>query len=86
MADVIGLIRHHQLTSAFARHLEKTLRPAFRKLVRLIQREKSRKVSGKSIERALVSGKPALHNVAVELAISPRAEAAIGRRRVALQK
>ena len=43
LADVIGLIRHHQLTSAFARHLEKTLRPAFRKLVRLIQREISAK-------------------------------------------
>jgi hypothetical protein len=39
LADVIGLIRHHQLTSAFARHLEKSLRPAFRNLVRLIQRE-----------------------------------------------
>lgn len=41
LADVIGLIRHHQLTSAFARHLEKSLRPAFRKLVRLIQRERA---------------------------------------------
>ena len=41
LADVIGLIRHHQLTSEFARHLDKTLRSAFRKLVRLIQREKS---------------------------------------------
>ena len=41
-------------------------------------------VSGKSIDE--LSGKRALHNVAVELAISPRAEAAIGRRRVALQK
>lgn len=40
LADVIGLIRHHQLTSAFARHLEKSLRPAFRQLVRLIQQEK----------------------------------------------
>lgn len=39
LADVIGLIRHHRLTSAFARHLEKSLRPAFRQLVRLIQRE-----------------------------------------------
>ena len=43
LADVIGLIRHHRLTSEFARHLDKTLRPPFRKLVRLIQREKSRK-------------------------------------------
>src|SRR5262245_61074696 len=34
LADVIGLIRHHQLTSAFARHLDKALRPAFRKLAR----------------------------------------------------
>ena len=41
LADVIGLIRHHQITSEFARHLDKTLRPPFRKLVRLIQREKS---------------------------------------------
>ena len=43
LADVIGLIHHHQLTSEFARHLDKSLRPAFRKLVRLIQRDKSRK-------------------------------------------
>jgi len=39
LADVIGLIRHHRLTSSFARHLDKTLRPAFRQLVRMIQRE-----------------------------------------------
>lgn len=39
LADVIGLIRHHQLTSGFARHLDKALRPAFRKLVRMIVRE-----------------------------------------------
>jgi hypothetical protein len=43
LADVIGLIRHHRLTSEFARRLDKTLRAPFRKLVRLIQREKSRK-------------------------------------------
>jgi hypothetical protein len=41
LADVIGLIRHHRLNSAFARHLDKTLRPAFRKLVRMIQQESS---------------------------------------------
>lgn len=39
LADVIGLIRHHGLTSEFARHLDKALRPPFRKLARLIQRE-----------------------------------------------
>jgi hypothetical protein len=42
LADVIGLIRHHRLTSGFARHLDKALRPAFRQLVRMIQREDSR--------------------------------------------
>ncbi len=41
LADVIGLIRHHQLTSDFARHLDKALRPAFRKLVRMIEQENS---------------------------------------------
>ncbi len=41
LADVIGLMRHHRLTSGFARHLDKALRPAFRKLVRMIQRESS---------------------------------------------
>lgn len=41
LADVIGLIRHHRLTGGFARHLDKALRPAFRKLARLIQREGS---------------------------------------------
>jgi hypothetical protein len=41
LADVIGLIRHHQLRRGFARHLDKTLRPAFRKLVYMIQQESS---------------------------------------------
>lgn len=41
LADVIGLMRHHRLTSEFARQLEKDLRPAFRKLARMIQRERS---------------------------------------------
>jgi acetolactate synthase-1/2/3 large subunit len=39
-----------------------------------------------ALQRALVCGKPALLNVAVERAISPRAEAAIGRRKAAGQK
>jgi len=39
LADVIGLIRHHGLTNEFARHLDKTVRPPFRKLVRLIRAE-----------------------------------------------
>jgi hypothetical protein len=39
LADVIGLIRHHRLTGSYARHLDKTLRPAFRKLARMIQQE-----------------------------------------------
>jgi hypothetical protein len=43
LADVIGLIRHHRLTGEFARRLDKTLRVPFRKLVRLIQRERSGK-------------------------------------------
>ncbi|MGH7834745.1 MAG: thiamine pyrophosphate-binding protein [Candidatus Binatia bacterium] len=36
-----------------------------------------------ALQRALASGKPALLNVAVQRAISPRAEAAIGRRKAA---
>jgi acetolactate synthase-1/2/3 large subunit len=36
-----------------------------------------------ALRRALASGKPALVNVAVQRAISPRAEAAIGRRKAA---
>jgi hypothetical protein len=43
LADVIGLIRHHQLTGAFARHLDRSLRPTFRKLARMIQQEESKK-------------------------------------------
>ncbi|HEX5606780.1 MAG TPA: thiamine pyrophosphate-binding protein [Candidatus Binatia bacterium] len=39
-----------------------------------------------ALQRALDSGKPALLNVAVERAISPRAEAAIGRRKAAVPK
>lgn len=36
-----------------------------------------------ALKRALAAGKPALLNVAVQRAISPRAEAAIGRRKAA---
>jgi hypothetical protein len=39
LADVIGLIRHNCLTSEYANHLDKSLRPAFRKLVKAIQQE-----------------------------------------------
>jgi acetolactate synthase-1/2/3 large subunit len=39
-----------------------------------------------ALQRAIASGKPALLNVAVERAISPRAEAAIGRRKAAAPK
>ena len=39
LADVIGLIRHNRLTSEFAKHLDKSLRPTFRKLVKAIQQE-----------------------------------------------
>ncbi len=39
-----------------------------------------------AIERAFASGKPALVNVAVQRAISPRAEAAITRRLAAMGK
>lgn len=38
-----------------------------------------------ALQRAFASGRPALLNVAVERAISPRAEAAIGRRQAAVQ-
>lgn len=41
LADVIGLIRYHRLSSSFARHLDTPLRPAFRRLVRMIQQERS---------------------------------------------
>jgi hypothetical protein len=39
MADVIGLIRHNGLGGEFARHLEKSLRPVYRKLVKAIKKE-----------------------------------------------
>lgn len=39
LADVIGLIRRHGLTGEFARHLDKPLHPAFRKLTKAIARE-----------------------------------------------
>jgi hypothetical protein len=41
LADVIGLIRHHQLTGGFAREIDKTLRPAFRKLVEAMESERA---------------------------------------------
>lgn len=43
LADVIGLIRHHRLSGEFARHLDKNLRPAFRKLIRMIEKENTGK-------------------------------------------
>ena len=39
LADVIGLIRHHQLSGEFARHVAKPLRNEFRKLARAIRNE-----------------------------------------------
>jgi hypothetical protein len=39
LADVIGLIRHNRLTGEFARHLDKSLRPAYRKLAKAIKQE-----------------------------------------------
>jgi hypothetical protein len=39
LADAIGLIRHHRLTGEFARHLDKALRPTFRKLIKELRRE-----------------------------------------------
>jgi acetolactate synthase I/II/III large subunit len=39
-----------------------------------------------ALDRAFAAGRPALLNVAVERAISPRAEAAIGRRKAAAGK
>jgi hypothetical protein len=39
LADVIGLIRHHQLDGEFARHIEKPLRNEFRKLARAVKKE-----------------------------------------------
>jgi acetolactate synthase I/II/III large subunit len=39
-----------------------------------------------ALQRAFASGRPALLNVAVQRAISPRAEAAIGRRKAAVQQ
>jgi hypothetical protein len=38
LADVIGLIRHRRLTTAFARHLPKDLRAEFRKLATAVAR------------------------------------------------
>ncbi len=39
LADAIGLIRHHRLTAEFARQLDKSLRPTYRKLMKELKRE-----------------------------------------------
>lgn len=39
LADAIGLIRHHRLSGEFARKLDKSLRPAYRRLVKALERE-----------------------------------------------
>ena len=36
IADVVGLIRHHRLTTAFASQIDKPLRAEFRKLVKAV--------------------------------------------------
>lgn len=41
LADVIGLIRHHQLAADYAARLPKDLRPEFRKLARAVARDSS---------------------------------------------
>lgn len=43
LADAIGLIRHHRLSGEFARRLDKNLHPAFRKFVRMIEKEDTEK-------------------------------------------
>jgi hypothetical protein len=40
LADVIGLVRCNHLTSEFARNLDRSLRPAFRKFARAIESER----------------------------------------------
>jgi Nucleotidyltransferase of unknown function (DUF6036) len=40
LADVVGLIRQNKLTGEFARHLDKTLRGEYRKLVKAIREDK----------------------------------------------
>ena len=40
LADVIGLIRHHGLGADFARRLDKSLRPEFRKLAKAVGTER----------------------------------------------
>lgn len=39
LADAIGLIRHHGLTGAFARNLDKSVRPDFRRIIKEMKRE-----------------------------------------------
>lgn len=39
LADVIGLIRHHELGGEFASHIDKSLRSEFRKLARAVREE-----------------------------------------------
>ncbi len=39
LADAIGLIRHHRLTGEFARYLDKSLRPTYRRLIKEMKRE-----------------------------------------------
>jgi hypothetical protein len=41
LADVIGMIRHNGLTGEFARYLDKSVRPVYRKLVKAIETEES---------------------------------------------
>jgi hypothetical protein len=39
LADAIGLIRQHRLTAEFARQLDKSLRPTYRRLIKEMKRE-----------------------------------------------
>jgi hypothetical protein len=39
LADVIALVHHHGLGSDFARHLDKSLRPTFRALIKALRQE-----------------------------------------------
>jgi len=41
LADIVGLIRAHQLGNEFARHILKPLRSEFRKLVKAVKREQT---------------------------------------------
>lgn len=53
LGDAVGLIRHHRLTGEFATKLEKSVRPAFRKVIKAFKAEASGETKNRELLKSV---------------------------------